>query len=43
MKRKYKYKAGTSLKKKATNAAKQTLYTLLWNEKPPASKRKVKI
>jgi len=31
---------GTIYKRKATNAAKQTLYMAMWGEEAPASKRK---
>ena len=34
---------GTKLKKQATNAANQYAYEMIWGEKPPKGKRKVKV
>ena len=33
---------GNQLKRNARNAAKQTLYTMMWGEKPPKGKRRIK-
>lgn len=32
-------KATASAKRKATNSAKQTLYMMIWKEKPPKGKK----
>lgn len=35
-----KISAGTKLKRKATNSAKQVLYQAIWKEKAPKSKKR---